>query len=359
MTGQDGGRVAAPDGRGAGQPGTGGRFLRWGVLGGARIAEHFVLPAMAGCPQARVTAVASRRPDAGERLARDHGARPYGSYAALLDDPRVDAVYVALPNALHTRWTLAALAAGKHVLCEKPLATTSADAQAVAQAAAAAGRVVRAGYMYRCHPQFAELRRQVREGVVGEVRMVEAALSFVLDDPSDIRMSPALGGGALLDLGCYPVDAANVVFGRSPAGAAAVPYVGATGVDLHSSGVLDYGGGRTALVTASFLLPWQDSHLTVRGEKGSLVLDHCFNPGTGEGRMTRLTAGGERTVTTFPGVDMYARMLADFSAAVHGEPGVLPDPVQSLGVQHGLELLAGQGPNAGTTAPVHSTRQDR
>jgi xylose dehydrogenase (NAD/NADP) len=314
--------------------------LRWGILGAARIAEHFVGPALSRSPHAAVRAVASRRPEAAQRLAATVGApRAYPDYQALLDDPDIDAIYIALPNALHAPWTLAALAAGKHVLCEKPLTTTLHDAEAIRSAARETGRVVAEAFMYRVHPQLAALVQRIREGAIGEVHSVEASLSFVLDDPGDIRMSDELGGGALLDLGCYVVDAANLVYGGPPIAGASISHRGDTGVDLHTCGVLDYGRGRTAQLSASFLLPWHDSALVVRGDKGSLSLDHCFNPGTGDGRLNLLTVDGNREVTTYPGLDMYERMADHFARTVRGreEPHITLD--ESVGVQQALTLL--------------------
>ncbi|WNE93863.1 Gfo/Idh/MocA family oxidoreductase [Streptomyces luomodiensis] len=316
--------------------------LRWGVLGGARIAEHFTLPAMATSPHAVAHAVASRRAAAAQRLADRAGtARAYTTYQDLLEDPAVDAVYIALPNSLHTSWTLAALAVGKHVLCEKPLATTVDDVHRIAAAAREADRTVAEAFMYRTHPQFAALLQGIRDGVIGEVHNVEATLSFTLDDPDDIRMSPDLGGGSLLDLGCYLVDAANQVFGRGPHAGAGTVHREDNGVIVHTAGALDYGRGSAALLSTSFLLPWYESRLTVRGDKGSLVLDHCFNPGTGDGHLLRTSATGERFRVTHPGLDMYAAMFDHFARAVAGRPHVLPSLESSAQVQEALSLLGG------------------
>jgi predicted dehydrogenase len=314
--------------------------LRWGILGAARIAANFVGPALARSPHAAVRAIASRRPESARRLAEAVDApRVHSDYQALLDDPDVDAVYIALPNALHAPWTLAALAAGKHVLCEKPLTTTPHDAEAIRSVAREAGRVVAEAFMYRVHPQFAAFMERIEAGAVGEVRSVEAALSFVLEDPADIRMSDELGGGALLDLGCYIVDAANLVYGGLPVAGSAVSHRSDSGVDLHTSAVLDYGRGRTAQLSASFLLPWHDSRLVVRGDKGSLSLDHCFNPGTGEGRLTLLTADGHRELTTYAGVDMYEQMVDRFAHMVSGRGESYVTLDDSVGVQQALALL--------------------
>jgi xylose dehydrogenase (NAD/NADP) len=152
-------------------------------------------------------------------------------------------------------------------------------------------------------------------------------------------MSDELGGGALLDLGCYIVDAANLVYGCLPVTGSAVSHRGDTGVDLHTCAVLDYGCGRTAQLSASFLIPWHDSRLAVRGDKGSLSLDHCFNPGTGEGRLTLLTADGHREVTTYAGVDMCERMVARFAHAVGGRGEAYVTLDESVGVQQALALL--------------------
>ncbi|GGS45061.1 Gfo/Idh/MocA family protein [Actinokineospora fastidiosa] len=316
------------------------RPLRWGVLGAARIAEGYVLPALHRSTGSVPVAVASSRPQAGKRLVDTFALeRAYDDYGALLADPDVEAVYLALPNASHARWTVAALKAGKHVLCEKPLAVSVEQVDAIAEAAGAADRVVVEAFMYRCHPQFRHLLELLGAGVIGQVRAMHGALSFVLDDPGDIRMAADLGGGALLDLGCYVVDAAVAVYGEAPRGGLGVLTPGPTGVDTHSGGVLDFGDGRTAVVEVSFRLPWLGSRLEVRGERGSLVLPQAFNPGTAPTELLVVDQHGARDRIEFPGVDMYQLMVEEFTAVVRGGGRPFHRIGDSRAVQLGLDYL--------------------
>jgi xylose dehydrogenase (NAD/NADP) len=314
--------------------------LRWGVLGGARIAEGFVLPALRATPGSVPLAVASSRSERAQRIAAAFDiARTYDRYEALIADPDVDAVYIALPNALHTRWTLAALAAGKHVLCEKPLATSVAEVDEIEAAAAAAQRLVVEGFMYRSHPQFAGLRSLVADGRIGTPRSVRGALSFVLNDDSDIRMATDLGGGALLDLGCYVVDAAVALYGEAPRSGSGRVTSGPTGVDVHVAGSLAFGPGSTATVEASFLLPWLGSPLEVRGDEGSLILPNAFNPGTAPTELTHVSADGKVETIGYAGVDMYRLMISEFTDAVLGNGRPATTLVESRAVQTGIALL--------------------
>lgn len=319
--------------------------VQWGVLGAARIAEGFVIPAIQRAPGASLRAVASRRPGEAERLSARFGApRAYGDYAGLLDDPGVEAVYIALPNALHARWALAALAAGKQVLCEKPLACSVAEADEIAAAAEAAGRLVAEAFMYRYHPQFTRLLELIFAGAIGRVRAVRGVLSFVLGDAGDIRMSKELGGGARLDLGCYVVDAAVAVFGGPPVAGSGVSFQAASGADVHTVGVLAFADECTACVEASFRLPWLESRLQVCGELGMLTLPHAFNPGTSDTQLIFTAAGSEPQVIDFRGVNMYERMLHDFMVAARGGPPGPRGLADSRAVQEGLEFLLGQCP---------------
>uniref|UniRef100_UPI00261D2FBD Gfo/Idh/MocA family protein n=1 Tax=Trebonia sp. TaxID=2767075 RepID=UPI00261D2FBD len=193
--------------------------VRIGILGTARIAGRALLAPSAAVPSVAVVAVAGRDATRASAFAARHGIpRAYGSYEELLDSPAVDAVYVPLPNALHARWTLRALAAGKHVLCEKPFAANAAEAGEVLDAAQASGLVVMEGMHYRYHPLVRRLVAMIGDGAIGAVRHVQAWTSWPVGDPADIRYDYALGGGALMDGGCYAVDCLRLVGEASGAG---------------------------------------------------------------------------------------------------------------------------------------------
>ncbi len=200
--------------------------VRWGILGSAKITESEVGPALLRTRRSRVHAVASRRREAGEALAAALGApKVYDSYEELLADPEIDAVYNPLPNVLHHRWTIAALEAGKHVLCEKPMGMTGAEVRDMKAAAKKADRVLMEGFMWRHHPRVARVRQLIADGVIGDVKLVRATYTFDLAGAADVRsgpvdddlrLNPEMGGGALTDLGSYCVNGLRTYAGSRP-----------------------------------------------------------------------------------------------------------------------------------------------
>ena len=229
--------------------------LRLGVLGTGGIARSFVgaVRHAADDTGAEVVAVASRTAGGAAAFAREFGVpRAHAGYAALLADPAVDAVYNALPTGLHAEWSVRAARAGKHGLCEKPLAVAAADVAAMYAAADAAGVVLLEAFPYAYHPQMHATLALLAGGAIGTVRAVQAAFGFTLDDPANVRFDVALGGGALLDVGCYAVSFARRVIGERPARAHATARWGPTGVDLSLAGTLEYPGGAVAQVACSF-----------------------------------------------------------------------------------------------------------
>jgi D-xylose 1-dehydrogenase (NADP+, D-xylono-1,5-lactone-forming) len=233
--------------------------LRFGVVGAAWIADRAMLPAMLAARNAEPVAIAGRDPARTRALAQRHGIeRVHASYEALLHDDGVDAVYIALINSLHLEWTVRALQAGKHVLCEKPLGLTATEVREMAAAAASSGRVLMEAFMYQFHPRMRALRERT-----AEVRSLHAAFSFPLRDPNNPRMSPALGGGALLDVGCYTLDVARWFCG-TPEDVAAVAH--RDGVDMSVAAVVRFVGGATATAWASFEAPEHQALVLVTGD---------------------------------------------------------------------------------------------
>ncbi|HVW19375.1 MAG TPA: Gfo/Idh/MocA family oxidoreductase, partial [Solirubrobacteraceae bacterium] len=232
--------------------------LRLGLLSTANISVK-LLAGVASAPSVEAVAVASRDASRARRFAAEHGlARAHGGYDELLADPDVDAVYVALPNALHAEWALRAVRAGKHVLVEKPLSTDPARVHELFDAADAAGVVVTEGLMWRHQAQVARMAALVAGGEVGELRLVRAAFSFTLDRPADVRWDPALGGGALLDVGTYCVDAARLLAGE-PESVAAVATRAPSGADARFAAVMRHPGGVLAAFDCAFDLPYRAS----------------------------------------------------------------------------------------------------
>ncbi|HTE61974.1 MAG TPA: Gfo/Idh/MocA family oxidoreductase [Solirubrobacteraceae bacterium] len=275
------------------------------LLGGARAAEGV-----------EVVAVASREAQRAEAFAAEHGlGRAHGSYEALLADPDVDAVYVPLPNSLHVPWSIRALEAGKHVLCEKPMTRRPEEAQAAFDAADRAGRVLAEGFMWRHHEQARRLRELVRDRVVGNVRLVRAAFSFfALDRVGDLRLQKALDGGGLMDVGCYCVSAMRLLAGE-PERVSARQVIGVDGVDVRFAGSLSFAGG----VLGSFdcgLDMVDRAELEVIGDAGSLFLPDPWH--SREPRIEVRRPGGTEVIE-IPHKDPYACELDDFAAAVRGE----------------------------------------
>jgi predicted dehydrogenase len=274
--------------------------LRWGLLGTARINRRLI-PAMRACPRCVITAVASRDHRRAVAFARDWEIpAAVDGYQALLDRDDVDAVYLPLPNSLHVEWTLRAVAAGKHVLCEKPIALDAADVVRIADAARHAGVVVEEGFMYRHEPLTAAVIDLVAGGAVGTVRAIVSGFTYSQSRPMDVRLDRSLGGGALWDVGCYPVSYAALLTGRDHVSAAALARITPGGVDEELTGVLGFPGGATASLYAGFRAAYR-TWLEVIGSDGWLVVANPFKPGPletlvlehlGE-RETREVRGGE------------------------------------------------------------------
>jgi xylose dehydrogenase (NAD/NADP) len=255
------------------------RKLNWGILGCAGIAEKAFIPAVAGSRNGVLGGIASRDAARAGDWARRFGfARAYPAYQALVDDPAIDAVYNPLPNDLHAEWTIRALRAGKHVLCEKPMALNAPEVRAMIRAADERGVLLMEGFMYKFHPQIAQTLELVRGGAIGELRSLHSSFTFrFARDGANYRWSPARGGGAFYDVGCYTVSIARLVFGAEPSSAFAAARIDpATGVDMAAVAVLEFPGGRFAQCDASFESHFQ-SRLIVVGTDATLRLDRAFS----------------------------------------------------------------------------------
>ncbi|MGZ8630309.1 MAG: Gfo/Idh/MocA family protein [Actinomycetota bacterium] len=308
--------------------------LRWGIVSPAKIGRQKVIPAIQRAQRCEVVAIASR--DAGRaRSAADalDIPRSHGSYEALLADPDVDAVYIPLPNHLHAEWTVAAARAGKHVLCEKPLALTAADAERMIGACIDAGVVLMEAFMYRLHPTWVAVRELVASGRIGELRAVQSWFSYFNDDPSNIRNIVEVGGGALYDIGCYNVNLSRMVFGVEPSNIRAwVIREPVRGVDVTTSAILDFGGWGVATFTCSTRAA-PDQRVHVYGTEGRISIGIPFNIPPDLPTEVWVTVGGEPPVRpavevlTFPPADQYTIQAEAFAAAVlDGAP--VPTPIE-------------------------------
>jgi predicted dehydrogenase len=299
----------------------GDRKLRWGVLSTANIGRAAVNPAIQASSNGELVAVASRDAERARAFAAAAGIpQHHGSYEALLDDDAVDAVYIPLPNGMHREWCERAAARGKHVLCEKPLALNAEECRAMDAAAQANGVLLMEAFMYRFHPRIGRVIERVRSGDIGSLEIVRSAFTFRLTKPGNIRWSAELGGGALMDVGCYCVNVSRTVAGAEPVEATAWAEWADSGVDARLAGMLRFDTGPVAQFDCSLTMERREL-CEIAGTDGSLTLDGAFLPGTGETGI-RLHRGREpEAVETVAGADEYRLMVEHFAdCALYGKP---------------------------------------
>jgi D-xylose 1-dehydrogenase (NADP+, D-xylono-1,5-lactone-forming) len=305
-----------------------GRVVRWGVLGCADIALRRVIPAMQAAAASEVVAIASRDIDRAREAARQlHIERAYGSYEALLADGDVDAVYLPLPNSMHAEWTIRSAEHGKHVLCEKPMATTVAECHQMVDACRRAGVMFMEGFMYRFHPQHARVRALIDSGAIGEPRIVRSSFCVRMQrPPEDIRFSATLGGGALLDVGVYAIDAVRWLFGSDPVGVSGHTTFDSHGVDLSSAAVLAFADDALATMTCSFVASGGGSYEVI-GQLGRITVHHAIaQPANLSPRVSWETPEGPGEEFFPPNIDQHRLMVESYSAAIlSGHPPPIPD----------------------------------
>ncbi len=251
--------------------------VSWGVLGVAKIATEKVIPAMQAGEHCRIDAIASRSLEKAQAAARRLGIpKAYGSYEELLADPEIEAVYNPLPNHLHVPWSIRAAEAGKHVLCEKPIALTSEEAQTLVDARDRAGVLITEAFMVRTHPQWLETRTIVRSGEIGELKTIQGFFSYYNDDPDNIRNMADIGGGGLMDIGCYPITTSRFVFGEEPRRVLGIiDYDPKMKVDRLTSAILDYPSGTCTFTCSTQAVAYQRMHFF--GTRGRVEIHIPFN----------------------------------------------------------------------------------
>ncbi len=290
-----------------------GKILRWGLLSTARINQALFVPLRIS-KRNRLLAVASRTQEKAETYARlNRIKRAHGSYEALLADPEIDVVYNPLPNHLHAEWTIKALQAGKHVLCEKPLALTTGEVDAMAAAARESGRVLAEAFMYRTHAQSLKVREMVKEGGLGRVKFVRGSFTFSLTKEDDYRLDPAMGGGSLWDVGCYPLSYTRMVLGAEPLEVFGWQVRGKTGIDETFAAQLRFPGEILAQFDCSVAVPYH-VFMEIIGDEGTLVIPAPFNPGLKE--MVYLTQKGKVQQLSIRGTAPYLSEVEDMADAV-------------------------------------------
>jgi predicted dehydrogenase len=307
--------------------------VRWGVLGVANIAVRKVIPAMQRGERCEVAAIASRKlPRAQQAAASLNIPKAYGSYEELLADTEIDAIYNPLPNHLHVPWSIRAAEAGKHVLCEKPISLTAAEARQLIQARDRTGVKIGEAFMVRTHPQWLRAREIVRSGDIGDLRAIMSVFSYFNRDRKNIRNVPEFGGGGLMDIGCYPITMSRFLFEREPERVVGIvdrdPEMG---TDRLTSALLDYAPGHALFTSSTQLVPFQ--RMQILGTKGRIEIEIPYN--IPPDRPSRIfvdngseLGGRSARAEEFPTADQYTIQGDEFSRAIQ-EQGEVPVPLEN------------------------------
>jgi xylose dehydrogenase (NAD/NADP) len=327
--------------------------LRIGVLGAANIARAFA----AGCassPDVEVAAVASRDLAKSTSFAAEVGIpRALGSYEALLEDKDIEAVYIPLPNSMHAPWAIRAAEAGKHVLCEKPLALDAQQASAMFKAAEKHNVILREAYPYLAQPQTAQLRAWLAEGAIGRLRLIRSTFGVLFVDPSNIRLDPTLGGGALYDTGSYAVSLVRIVAGARPVRVQAVAQYDANGVDLTTIANLEFADGLLAQTCCSFATA-QHRHASIAGDKGVIETNYLNHPPAG-GPVLQIRRGVPMTIpfeaAQVPDGNGFRLETESFARLVRGEESAWSGatPQESIDVALTLDAIRESARSGGWT----------
>lgn len=312
------------------------KILRWGLLSTANI-NRALIPPLRASKRNQLVAVASRTQEAADRYARERKIpQAYGSYEALLADPDVDVIYNSLPNHLHAEWTIKAVEAGKHVLCEKPLALTVEQVDAMQAAARQHGRVVAEGFMYRHHPQTLKAQEIAKSGVLGPLKLIRGSFSFFLSRRGDVRLDPAMGGGSIWDVGCYPISYARSIVGGNPVEVFGWQMIGPTGIDDTFVGQMRFEHDIYAQFDSSFVVPLRWG-MEIVGSEATLTIPSPFKPNKNENIYLRR---GEKTETIkIKGPELYLGEVEDMADAIllGKEPRIsLEDSRANVGVIQAL-----------------------
>ncbi len=318
--------------------------LNWGILGAAKIARSLA-PAIRDSGLAKPYAVASRTLSKAEAFAHEQGfEKAYGTYERLLEDPEVHVIYNPLPNNLHCEWTIKALKAGKHVLCEKPLANNAAQCKQMIATAQKSGRLLMEAFMYRFHPQTSKIRETLAKGAIGAVRIVRACFGFTLnEEATNVRLAEKMSGGCLMDVGCYCVNAIRTFFGEEPI--AVLGYAGRgqrTKVDLTFGGSLIFLGNRVGIFNSSFqtVLDWG---LQIVGENGRILVPSPWKPDAKRAFFVVEVSGKTKTVEVKNGGGIYHLEVDHFSHCIlRNQPLALPpeDGLRNMAVIDALQQAA-------------------
>jgi len=305
--------------------------VKWGIISTAKIALEYVIPALQRGQFSEVTAIASRSREKAEEAASRLGIkRSYGSYEELLSDPGIDAVYNPLPNTMHLEWSVKAMEAGKHVLCEKPLAMTVAEAEEMIRVRDRCGVKAGEAFMVKSNPQWIDTRERVRRGEIGQLRFIQGVFSYYNLDPFNIRNIPELGGGGIWDIGCYPVTTSRYIFEQEPLGVvASLEFDPEMKTDRLGSVIMDFPSGQSLFAVSTQLVPYQRMHIF--GTGGHLEVHIPFNAPDDRPCTVAYDRGSilldEIQIRSFPVADQYTLMTDAFSGAIREDTEV-PVPLE-------------------------------
>jgi predicted dehydrogenase len=289
------------------------KVLNWGLLSTARI-NRALIPPLRASQRNQLLAVASRTQESADAYARERKIpRAYGSYEAMLADPEIDVIYNSLPNHLHAEWTIKAVEAGKHVLCEKPLALSVEEVDAIQTAARQHGRVVAEAFMYRHHAQTLKVQELIKSGAVGMLRLIRGAFTYTITNVGNVRLDPAKGGGSIWDVGCYPISYARTVIEGNPLEVFGWQVIGRTGIDDTFVGQLRFENDVFAQFESSFVTAFQ-SFMEIVGSEGTLKIPQPFKPT--ENEKIYLKRGDKTEAIEIKGQELYIGEVEDMADAI-------------------------------------------
>ena len=291
------------------------KVLHWGLLSTAHI-NNALIPPLRASQRNRLLAVASRSRQNADTYAQEKKiGRAYGSYEALLADPEIDVIYNSLPNHLHAEWTIKAVEAGKHVLCEKPLALSVEEVDTVQAAARRHGRVVAEAFMYRHHPQTLKVQELVKAGSLGTVKLIRGAFSYVLSRQGDVRLNPEWGGGSIWDVGCYPISYARSVLGEDPLEVFGQQVIGPTGIDDTFVGQMRFADDVLMQFDSSFIVAFR-AFMEIVGKEGTLSIPNPYKPNEKEAIYLTRDRDGKTQTIKIKGQELYLGEVEDMADAI-------------------------------------------
>lgn len=289
------------------------KILNWGLLSTARI-NRSVIPPLRSSKRNHLLAVASRSKESAEAYARKWNIpRAHASYEALLADPEIDVIYNSLPNHLHAEWTIKAVEAGKHVLCEKPISLNVADVDAIAAAAQKHGRTVAEAFMYRHHAVTLKALELAQNGTLGDMKLMRGSFTYEMKYEGNIRANPDIGGGSIWDVGCYPISYMRTIFGAEPVEVFGWQLIGPTGIDDTFVGQLRFGGDVFGQFDSSFVMPFH-VYMEFVGSKGTLIVPNPYKPTLSE--KIFLVREGKTETIKVKGQELYLGEVEDMADAI-------------------------------------------